>query len=784
MLAAALGTAVVLALYGPLLSSATALATRDIAFFHLPLRSDFARLAEQGPPVWNPWLHGGQPVLSNPSYGAFYPPSWLALAVPPSYALNLLVLLHAAAAFAGAWKLARRLGCGLGAAALAAVGYTAASGFVSLLHAFTLFLGMAWFPWVLTAGDAALHRPADDRRGGRRWWWPAAGCAVALALQMLNGEPVTVLISGVALALLAASEARRPARALRLAVPLAVAALLAGIQILPTAEHLRDSPRSRPLDVGQAATWSAPPARLVELVLPRAYGDPARAGERLYYGWDLHDLHFPYLVSIYPGLLISVLALSALARWPVPRRGVWLAAAVVGVFLGLGRHNPLWDLLHRYLPLLGAVRYPEKFLLLALAVLPIVAALGWQRLVDGRRRNDLAAGDLPLALALAVAASAGALSLAARLAPSAATVIVRAGSGQPLAPETASAGVDFLAAESLLTLATAVAAAAVLALLRWRRLPVAVVAALAVALVGGDLWRCGRALVVRVPAAEYERPPPAAEALLAAGDRRIFSDELVQSQDELVVRGDEPELAQFRTKLHRLDPYSGNLWGIGYALNKDYDLMLTEWARHALTTLREDWRQAALVRRLFAAWNVGTMVARKPVERRLAEQARGEEATPALFFSNPRVLPRHRFVPAVAFHPTVFAALAGARADGYDLARVDHWVGAGGPTAGGEARLLAIDDRGGRVAVRYRAPGGGFFVAATTFDRGWAAAVDGRPVVTYPTAIGQLGVVVPAGEHRLDLAYHTPRLAAGAAVTAAGLLALAVLLLGGRRRPG
>ena len=181
-----------LALFGPLWSPATALATRDFAFFHLPLRADFARLAAAGPPVWNPWLNGGQPLLSNPSYGAFYPPSWLVLAVTPAYAINLLVLLHAALAFAGAWVLARRLGGDRGAAAIAATGYVAAGAFVSLLHAFNLFLGMAWFPWVVAAGEAILHHPEG---GGRGWWRPAAGGAAAFALQMLNGEPVTVLIS-------------------------------------------------------------------------------------------------------------------------------------------------------------------------------------------------------------------------------------------------------------------------------------------------------------------------------------------------------------------------------------------------------------------------------------------------------------------------------------------------------------------------------------------------------------------------------------------------------------
>ena len=94
---ALLGAGWLLCLLGPLLSPGRALANRDIAVFHLPLRASFRDLAAFGPPVWNPWLHGGQPILSNPSYGAFYPPSWLifscarremeSVAMPPTSAV-------------------------------------------------------------------------------------------------------------------------------------------------------------------------------------------------------------------------------------------------------------------------------------------------------------------------------------------------------------------------------------------------------------------------------------------------------------------------------------------------------------------------------------------------------------------------------------------------------------------------------------------------------------------------------------------------------------------------
>src|SRR3954471_4100684 len=143
ILPALLATAWLLSLFAPVLSPARALANRDIPTFHLPLRTSFRELAAFGLPVWNPWLHGGEPILSNPSYGAFYPPSWLAVAAPLPWALSLLAILHGGIAFTGAWRLARRLGGGREAAALAGIGFAGCGAYLSLLSAFTLFGGIS-----------------------------------------------------------------------------------------------------------------------------------------------------------------------------------------------------------------------------------------------------------------------------------------------------------------------------------------------------------------------------------------------------------------------------------------------------------------------------------------------------------------------------------------------------------------------------------------------------------------------------------------------------------------
>src|SRR4051794_20526762 len=297
LLGPSLGTIWLLSLFAPLLPPDRVLANRDVALFHLPLRLTFRNLAALGPPVWNPWLNGGQPILSNPSYGAFYPPSWLVFAVPPRYALTLMTVLHVALAFAGAWFLARRLGCGRGAAALAAVGVSGCGVFLSLLSSLNLLWSLAWFPWPLAWADEALRAEP-----GERWWRPALLAGGALGLQLLNGEPAMVVVSGLALLALAASAAgrcpRRPATALRVLVPLVFAVALAAVQLVPTLARLADSPR-RGLPAAQANLWSLPPARLVEIILPRFFGDPTRDLEGSFFGWQLNDLSHPYLESLY-----------------------------------------------------------------------------------------------------------------------------------------------------------------------------------------------------------------------------------------------------------------------------------------------------------------------------------------------------------------------------------------------------------------------------------------------------------------------------------------------------
>ena len=748
-----LGAGWVASLFAPVLSPARALANRDVGLFHLPLRAAFRELAAFGLPRWNPWLHGGQPILSNPSYAAFYPPSWLALAVPPYYALSLLAVLHAALAFAGAWRLARRLGCGRGAAALAGVGYSGCGAYLSLLNAYTLLLSLAWLPWLLAWGDETLRAPR-----GERWWRPALLAGGALGLQLLNGEPSTMVMSGLALLALATSAAGRRPRsaviALQALVPLAFGVALAAVQLLPTLGRLAESPRTA-LSARHATLWSLSPRRLVEIVFPRFYGDPARGGEGLFFGEALNDPGYPYVESLYPGLLLAVLGAAALIRGRIPRRAAWVLAFGAGCFLALGRHNPLYAAVRRVVPLLAIQRYPEKFVILAVLALALAGVLGWQWLLDERQAGRPEAANLPLALALAVLAAAALLAARLLWAPD---------------PALPAAALAYLREESRAAVATAAAVAALLGLCRWRRPGRRLLSLLAVLLLAADLWHYGHGQVRTVPAAVYQVPPPLAASLLPARDR-VFAPPQEGLDPSPGGRATQAEMT--RTFVARLVPYGGLLWRIPYAFDLDFDLMLTGWAQGADEILRQEWPEPSRSFRYLGAWNVRTVL----MARRSPDQPpAGPE--PELLglrrLENAHVLPRFRFVPRVTFHPTHAAAVAAARAGEWAVAREEQGVRPGLPPRtrvyARPPRLLESADEGGRVRLHYRAEEGAFFVAATTFDEGWRARVDGAPVPVEPTAACQLGVELPAGEHRLVLEYRDPLVPVGAAVTLAALL--------------
>ncbi len=766
------GAVLVALFYGRLVFPSQVPYSRDDPFLVLPQLTTLHRTIEHGIPWWNPWRGGGQPILSNPHYAAFYPPTWITFLLPPHYALNLLLLFHALLAFAGAWVLARHLGASRTAACLAAVGFTCGGVALSLAELFNLFCGMAWFPWIIYAGDRLLAAPSSS------WLRPAILAALALAFQILNGDPASVVMSGMMLAALALTRAERRQSLARLAALAAIALLLASVQLLPTWFRWRESPRSHGLTLASAGLWSTPPARLAEIALPRLYGNPGRDEENLFFGWRINDRSYPLLTSIYPGAILLLLAIGGLAAGGLPRRGAWMTAIAAGLFLALGRHNPLFAPLHNWIPVLAVQRYPEKFMALAMSAVVFAGALSWDR-VRGRCGAIATGAGSILLLTYAF------LSAFAWIDPGAVARFARSGSMAPWNPSSLARAVGFLRREAVVGLLIASGATVLLFLLS-RRKGGRVVAAAALLLFAADLVHYNRGLDPTVATSWLLAPPPLTSELPAASAGRIFLTPTPKGERAPAMRVGRPGFYQLRDTLASFAPFSANLWGAAYALNKDYDLMATGWSRYARALAVDQSGHPEQMHNLLAAWNVTAVVSPRPPAERLRELRAGiAYPPPVTVASNSDSLPRYRFVPAAGTFTDWRQAIAAANDQQFDVAGkellIDPQKRSIEVTPG--ARLTRIAETPARVAIDYRAPGPALLVAAMTFDPGWRASVDGALLPTLPTALGQIAIPVPAGSHRMLLRYHDPWVGIGGALTLLALLAAIYILLETRANP-
>jgi hypothetical protein len=68
-------------------------------------------------------------------------------------------------------------------------------------------------------------------------------------------------------------------------------------------------------------------------------------------------------------------------------RRLFLSLMIFSLFLSLGRYNPLYLFVFKYVPFFSGIRYPAKFLYLFILILSITTGLGFQRLTEYSRES-------------------------------------------------------------------------------------------------------------------------------------------------------------------------------------------------------------------------------------------------------------------------------------------------------------------------------------------------------------------------------------------------------------
>jgi hypothetical protein len=364
-------------------------AVRDFGLFSYPAASYLRDSFWRGEwPLWNPLSCCGAPFLAQLNTLALYPPSLIYLLLPLSWALPFFCLLHLFLGGLGMYFLAARWsGSRLGGAVAGTI-----FAFNGLSLNFLMWPShiatFALMPWVIWLAQAAWEG------GGRK----IILAGLAAALQALAGGPETILFTWLFLLALAAVALTKTAiprlvLARRFFAAGGLALCLAAAQLLPFLDLSLHSNRSS--QFGNAA-WSMPPCGWANFLAPLFQTSP----------WQqiVVQEHQHWTSSYYAGIGAVFLAAMALGRGRGWR--VWLPGTLLGLslVLALGDQGFLLTPLRRLFPLLGLFRYPVKFVLVTLFVLPLLAATAighyenWKPLPARWWRADLTCGGLLLVL--------------------------------------------------------------------------------------------------------------------------------------------------------------------------------------------------------------------------------------------------------------------------------------------------------------------------------------------------------------------------------------------------
>ena len=757
------------------------------------------------PPLWNSFVGSGAPLAANLQTGAFYPGNFLYLILPTEFAMDRTALLHVILAGLFMYAYLRTLKLSAFAATIGALAFQLNGFLIARLGFMSITVTLPWLAaWLwrveklVTRDQGSGIREATARNTQhaiRNTLW----LALAIGLGVLAGHAQTAVYGLIMVSAYgvwrtinphpgpppfataanrgggmapnppsprkeSTGEGAQPPRhpvspsLISFALAAIIGLGLAAIQLLPAAELTRESQRAGGLESIKVLTHSYWPPRLLTLLSPDFFGNPAQNN---FWGYDNYWENAAY-IGLLP-LVLAVWSIGQAIKWLIGRlvnrstgrsvnqsigRSVgrlpvdqlpvtshqslitfFTLSVLVSLVLAFGWFTPIYVWLYENVPGFDLFQGPARWSVVTIPALCVLAALGAQRWLDHGLSRRAANRVTLLGLGLTVAGVAACFVLSGRVAT--------------FGPATLRLGVLLSITGWLFRL----------------RIRDQKPALIVIGVVALDLISAHFVLNPVLPADVYHAPNAAAEAIKADGQiGRIF-----------YFDADESAL-KFGKYLAVEKQFTG------YGPNE-----MAYWLKFRETLLPN----AAMIDSVPAANNFDSLLVGR--YQNLLDQinaASMEQAQPLLNQLNVAyiVSPRSFDLPIVYRAPDVMIyrndqALPRARIQ-RDLADISGDSNVLG------AAIESLTDSGNTVTIRAVSPDAGWLILNDVWYPGWQAMVDGAPTPIELANTAFRAVKLTAGSHTIEFQYEPDSVKVGATITIiCGLMVLIGLALTQRRRP-
>ena len=754
---------------------------RDLTRYYYPTKQILREIVQDGEfPYWNRQFSAGQPLAANPEHEVFYPLTWLILL--PSYDLGyrLHILVHIYIGLLGMYALLRSMRLGIPASFFGALAFGLGGIYLSYINLLPILFCAAWLPLTCLFVRRFLLRP------GLRDF---ALASLFLGLQFLVGEPTTVMQTGLLIGMYALYRgwyaAREWGHPWSHAIPemlsrvvfiglISTAAIAVGAaQMMPAIDHVGESARSRTFPYSLVSAWSLPWAKLAEIIYPNFLGHISIKQVMWYWGGGLYPgMGSPFLFNIYSGLLVTALVVGAFFVRPRGGRFV-LILSLFSLLIALGGNTPVLRWLYD-LGVATSIRYPEKFILIALFAMIVFAA----KLLDRMLAGDDAIRDAALGFIAATTIVAVAMTLFA-FTPWYSQLFVKVwGLKGPKA-------IQKMVEISREGWMVAAIRGGVLFALIWsvRLLKRRIWLALMLAFVLADLLPVVHQINPRMPSRFFTEEPLASRRLPRDRDQwRIFHEADWYGQEDMAKKYFSTGDAVYWIVRNGLFPMTPAGEGLSMVLERDYDktallptIDLVDSVWDVKRSGRQDWW-----RPFVAMANVRFRGEYKPFDEERKRVNRNLKRAEAIRYTDVGIHPRYYFADQMVTirdrHEFVTKLSHGDYSEAVAFVGIPSFVPARGVVQG-------VRETHNTATLDVESHGRGFLVMSVTPNKYWRVTIDGRPAEPVVTNIGFQGVVVPEGRHRVAMRYRNTLAANGLRVSiAATLLLLVAVLLPARRR--
>jgi len=373
---------------------------RDLAPYFIPARFFWVESIRHGSfPLWNPYQFSGHPFFANPQYGMLYPLNGLFFFFPFDVAFNAIIILHFFLGGLFTYLLLKDLKVNSTGALISGLIFMLSGYLLSVHSLLTILLSSVWTPLIMM-----FFRRAIESRGFKNEILVAIFITISFfggGVEIVYGNFFVLLVMAIVSPTLnGAFVGDKPRRSKFLcSVPIywrrirslmivsILFLLLSAIQFFPFVELFHHSIRGNGISYQEATIWSFAPKDVLLFFLPDAYGyflDMKKYWisqcwfKTLYTGGLPIILSLIFFIAPHPPLSSSGERIREFGK----ERKLFFILMFFSIFLSLGRYNPLYPFIFKYVPFFNGIRYPAKFLYIFMLVLSITAGLGFQGLTE------------------------------------------------------------------------------------------------------------------------------------------------------------------------------------------------------------------------------------------------------------------------------------------------------------------------------------------------------------------------------------------------------------------